>query len=309
MVESHYEGIIPPVITPFKPNKELDEEGFRNVLNFLIENGVHGLWIEGSSGEFSSMSIEERKKVLDISIDEAGGEVPILAGVSHSSTKIAVELAEYAEDAGADAVQSTPPYYFQVSDSSLFEHFEKISEAVDIPLVLYDNIGTTHHGSSISLIGRLLNELGMRSIKICPYPNQTPLEKAIALKDNFGDDINPIVAGCQYAYWAFSLGVADGTISGPLNAIPKEFVDMYEAVKEGDDEKAENLQYNKILPVAFSSFNLSGEEHQYTQTAKLILKWKGVIDSATVRQPLSPLSDWQEDFFKSMAENIGIIEE
>jgi len=302
-----FRGIIPPVFTPFKPDGEIDEDSFSSLIRFLIDNGVHALWIEGSSGEFSSLTIEERKRLYELSVEEAKGKVPVLAGVSHSSTKVAVELAKHAEKAGADAVQATPPFYFQSSQSSLFKHYKAIKEAVNIPVAMYDNVGTTHHTLSIDLIVRMVKELGIRTIKICPYPHQTPLEKAMKLKEILGDEINNIVASAQYAYWAFSMGVADGVVSAPLNVAPREFVEMYEAVKRGDDSTAQEIQYRKLLPLTFCSFFLSREEMIYTQIGKLILKWRGVISHETVRKPLSPLKDWQIKYVRSMAEYTGII--
>lgn len=302
-----FEGIIPPVFTPFKPNDEIDDDSFSRLIQFLIDSGVHALWIEGSSGEFSSMSIEERKRLYELSIEEANGRVPVLAGVSHSSTKIAMELAKYAEDSGADAVQVTPPYYLQSSQSSLFDHYKAIKEAVDIPVAVYDNMGATHHTLSPNLIVRLVRELGIHTIKICPYPHQTPLEKAMNLKKLLGDDINNIIASAQYAYWAFSIGVADGVTSAPLNAMPHEFVRMYEAIQRGDDATARGIYYAQVLPLTFCSFFLSKEEMIYTQTGKTILKWRRIISHDIVRKPLSPLKDWQIKFLRSMAEHIGLI--
>lgn len=307
MSTQRYEGVIPPVFTPFKPDEEVDEESFSRLIRFLIDGGVHALWIEGSSGEFSSLSIEERKRLYELSIDEAKGQIPILAGVSHSSTKVATDLARYAEDLGADAVQATPPFYFQSDQSSLFEHYKAIKEAVSIPVAIYDNIGTTHHTLSLDLIVRLVRELGIHAIKICPYPHQTPLEKAMKLKKLLGDDINNIIASAQYAYWAFSEGVADGVISAPLNATPHEFVRMYEAIQKGDDATARDVHYRRILPLTFCSFFLSREEMIYTQAGKMILRWRGVISHDTVRKPLSPLKDWQAKYLRSMAEYTGII--
>ena len=302
-----YSGIIPPVFTPFKPNEEIDEEGFSRLIKFLIDGGVHALWIQGSSSEFSSLSIEERKKLYRLSIEENKGKVPILAGVSHSSTKVATELAKYAEDAGADALQATPPYYFHSDQSSLFEHYKAICEAVSIPVAMYDNVGSTQHTLSTDLVARLVRELGMHTIKICGYPHQSPVEKAMRLKQLLGEEINNLVASVQYAYYAFSEGVADGVISGPLNVMPHESVQMYEAVRRGDDDTAREIHYKKILPFSFCSFSLSREESKIVQAGKMVLKWRNVISHETVRKPLSPLKDWEIKYLKSMVEYIGLI--
>lgn len=268
---------------------------------------MHSLFIEGSSGEFSSLSIEERKRVYELSIDEANGKVPVIAGVSHSSTRVAVELAKYAVDAGADAVQAVPPYYFQLGASSLFEHYKTIAEAVDVPVGVYDNPGATHQTISVNLMARLCREIGVCLIKICPYPHLTPLAKSMILRKSIGNDINIIVATAQYAYFAFSMGVADGVTSAVLNVFPRDFVKMYDCVQSGDYATARRIQYERILPLCFFHFDLVKEETVYPQVGKLILKWRGVIPHETVRKPLSPLKDWQIKHLRAMLEETEMI--
>jgi len=302
-----FKGIIPPVFTPFKPDKEIDEDSFSSLIKFLIDAGVHGLWIEGSGGEFSSLSIEERKKLYKLSIEEAKDKVPILAGVSHSSTKVATELAKYAEGVGVDAITATPPYYFPSSASSLFKYYKAICESVDIPVVLYDNFGCTKQILSINLIEKIVQELGIHSIKVCSYPRQTALEKAIELKRLLGEEINILIASAQFAYYAFSMDVAEGSISMLLNVIPHDFVRMYEAIKSGDDATAREIHYKKILPLGFFGFYFSNEEVIWIQVGKMILKWCGVISHETVRDSLSPLKNWQIKYLRDMAEYTGLI--
>jgi dihydrodipicolinate synthase/N-acetylneuraminate lyase len=302
-----FRGIIPPVSTPFNSNEEIDYGGLTSLIDFLIGAGVHALWMGGSTGEFSSLAIEEREETYRRSIKQAKGKVPVVVTASHSSTKVSVELARFAEEAGADAVAATPPYYFHFSPSSLFEHYKAVSKSVDIPVVIYDNPQTTHQVLSVDLISSMARKLGIHTIKIVGYPDQTPLEKAIKLKKLLGDDINVIIATAQFAYDSLSMGVAEGVISALLNVIPHEFVKMYEAIQSGDIKTAQEIHYTKILPLAFSTFDTSKEETVYPQVIKMILKWRHVISHENVRKPLSPLSDWQVKSLRSMAEHTGII--
>jgi len=302
-----FKGIIPPVFTPFLPNEDVDEDSFVRLIQFLIEAGVHAIWVEGSSGEFSALTLDERKRLYELSVKKVEGKIPVLAGVSHSSTRVAIDLAQSAEEAGADALIATPPYYHHSSPASVFEHYKAIVESVDIPVAIYDNPETTMHTLSTDLVGRLVRELKMHTIKLCPYPHETPLERAMKLKKLLGDDCNIFVASAQFAYYAFSMGVAEGVVSAMLNVIPHEFVRMYNAIQKGDEEIARDIQYRKVLPLAFFAFYFSKEETTYPQVGKTILKWRGVISHDQVRKPLSPLPEWQVKYLKDMARYTGLV--
>ena len=109
-------GIIPAMVTPFGEDGSVDEEGLRELASWLVEQGVHGLVVCGTTGEFVNMRIEERRRVYDIVIDHVNGRVPVIAGTGDASTQVAVELTKYAEDAGADAALIVTPFYMGLTD-------------------------------------------------------------------------------------------------------------------------------------------------------------------------------------------------
>ena len=301
------EGIVPALFTPFKPNEEIDEDSLSNLINYLIESGVHGLWVMGTSSEFSSLSIEELKKSYGFIYEEVNNRIPCIAAVSNCSTKVSIELAKHIEDIGYEGVAATPPYYLQSNSQSLIEHYRSISESVEIPFAVYDNADATHHAIPEGLVKEMNQELGLNMMKVLQDPKKNPLLKCRNLRKILDDDFNILIASAHFSYYAFSMGVADGTISALLNVIPETFVEMYEAIKKGDMKKAEELQYNKIIPLGFISFLLDNSENVAMAMGKTILKWRGVIESETVRKPLGPLNDWQIKYLRSMAEYTGII--
>lgn len=307
MTTERLEGIIPALFTPFKTNEEVDEDSLSNLINYLIEAGIHGLWVLGTSSEFSSLSIKECKRSYKFILEEVKGRVPCVAAVSSSSTKVCVDLAKYVEDVGYEAVAATPPFYLQSNPQSLAEHYRTLSESVNIPLAIYDNSAATHHTVSEPFVAEMNRKIGIKMVKVGGDSRKTPLAKCINLKKLLGDEVNILVASAHFAYYAFTMGVADGTISALLNVVPETFVEMYSAIKSGDLEKARKIQYSKILPLGFLFFSIDTSETVAMAMGKTILKWRGVIESETVRKPLSPLNEWHIKYLRSMAEYTGVI--
>ena len=138
-----FRGIYPPMITAFKPNEDVDLEATREHVEFLIEGGAHGIIVCGSTGEFFNMTIEERKRVISAVVDQVNGRVPVIAGTADCSTRVVIELSKYAEDVGADGVLIVPPYYYKPNEREIYEHYRLIAEKIDIPIMLYNNPGTS----------------------------------------------------------------------------------------------------------------------------------------------------------------------
>jgi len=132
-----FPGIVPPVITVFDPDGEIDEEKTKNFIQHLINEGVHGIFVAGSTGEYSLMSMEQRKKIIDIGVEACKGKVPVFAGTGHNSTKIAIELSKYAQDAGADAAIVSLPYYPRPTQEAIYRHYKMIAKEINIPLFVY----------------------------------------------------------------------------------------------------------------------------------------------------------------------------
>ena len=127
---------MPPIITPFTPDYELDEPSLRNLIEFWIGEGVHGLIPTGSTGEFARLTTSELKNVIEIVVDQTNSRVPVLAGTASASTQLAIELSKYSEDVGADGLQIVPPFYGTLTDEEIYQHYKAIAEAVNIPIAV-----------------------------------------------------------------------------------------------------------------------------------------------------------------------------
>ena len=133
------EGVIPALVTPFDEHEEFNEEAYRRLIDWLIERGVTGVVPCGTTGEFSMMTREERRRVLEVCVDQVNGRVPVIAGTGWTATKLVIEETQYAKDVGADAALIVNPYYLKPKGGKgIYDHYLAIAEAVDFPIVLYN---------------------------------------------------------------------------------------------------------------------------------------------------------------------------
>lgn len=153
------EGIVVATITPMNADESIDEAGIRTVVRHLIEKRVHGLFPGGSQGEFYALTVEERKRVLEIARDAAADDVFVVAHVGAITTHEAVALARHAERAGADAVAAVTPFFINPSQDELYRYFADICAATALPVLAYDNVGRTHVALNTSTVARLAHEI------------------------------------------------------------------------------------------------------------------------------------------------------
>ena len=132
-----FKGSIPAVITPFD-GSDVDYDSFYKVLNHLIQNGSHGLVPCGTTGESPTLSHNEHRKIIEISVQECKGKIPIISGTGSNSTSEAVELSKFAEEAGSDALLVVTPYYNKPTQEGLYQHYKKINDNVGIPIIIYN---------------------------------------------------------------------------------------------------------------------------------------------------------------------------
>ena len=130
-------GSIVALITPFKDNS-LNEAVYRELIHYHLENGTNGIVPGGTTGESPTLSHDEHKKIIEISVNECKGKIPVIAGTGSNSTSEAVELSKFAEKAGSDALLVVTPYYNKPTQEGLYEHYKKINDSVGIPIIIYN---------------------------------------------------------------------------------------------------------------------------------------------------------------------------
>ena len=232
------EGIYPALVTPFTDDGEkIDEERLRNLVNFCLELGVNGVVPCGTTGEFVNLTVEERKQVIKTVVDEVNGKVPVVAGTGASGTLEAVEMAKYAKDVGADAVLVVTPFYLKPTNRGVYQHYYTIASKVDIPLILYNIPQCTGVWLTWQMVEDLADVPNIVGLK----DSSGELKYILAVLEKVGDKINVMCGYDEVVLPALAAG-ASGAILASANVIPDVWVEIYKAVKEGDLERARELQ-------------------------------------------------------------------
>ncbi len=237
------EGIWTPIPTPLTKNGRVDTDATRRLVDFHIGAGIDGLLPLGTSGEFALLSREERKALVGAVVDQADGRVPVVAGVSDPSIESVVQLSSDSKEAGADAVIATPPYYFTTTDEGHYHHFKTISEAIDLPLMIYNIPEWTHSFVTPETVQRLAEEKLVVGMK---YTEYNFLNLLRFLKTS-GTKIAIFAGSDAMAYSNLEFG-GSGAIIGSANVAPKVASEIFDDYKKGDLEGARESQ-EKLLPI------------------------------------------------------------
>ena len=138
MADIEIKGVIVPMVTPLNPDETVDIGSLRRLVNYLIDNGVHGLWASGTTGEFANLPDSERVRAMEATVDEVAGRVPVICNISSTSTKMSVELASEVRELGMDGIALTPPYYYPDSQDELADHYRYAQDQIGLPLWVYN---------------------------------------------------------------------------------------------------------------------------------------------------------------------------
>lgn len=235
-----FEGVIPAIITPFLRNStlDLDLDGLRSNIEFLLENGVHGIVPCGSTGESATLTFEEHEKVIEVAIDVAGGKVPVIAGTGSNNTAEAIRLTKAAKDMGADGVLVISPYYNKPNRSGLVKHYTALAD-LDIPVIMYNVPGRTGQNLPPDLVAELARHPDIVGIK---EASGDIGQISRIIEATLDEDFVIISGDDNITLPILSLGGA-GVISVAANVEPARMVAMFEAFCEGDLEEALDMHY------------------------------------------------------------------
>ncbi len=280
------EGIIPPVVTLYKKNNEIDEQAIRNHLDFLIENGVHGIFSMSSIGEFAYLSDEEKKQIMKTTVDQVNGRVPVIAGISSASTKQSIAWGKYAEDIGADFAMAILPAYFPVSDKEIFNFFEQLSNKINLPLLLYNFPTVTKCDVNVATVQKLADKGLVIGIKETVFDIEVVRNVLKVVNDqNF-----IVLVGIDTLFkLGLELGVK-GAILGSSNFAPKIHSQLYNAFKNKDEKNFNELlpKFNQIITTVLR--HATSAQYSVSLT-KEVMKILGHNIETIVRSPLPSISD------------------
>jgi 4-hydroxy-tetrahydrodipicolinate synthase len=268
-------GVMPALVTPFTDDgKSVSEERLRALVNRCIELGVHGVVPCGTTGEFVNLTIEERKRVIDVVIDEVNDRVSVVAGTGASGTDQAVEMTRYAKDAGADAALIVTPFYLKPKDRGIYEHYHTIASEVELPIILYNIPQCT----GVPLTWQMVEDLAQIPNIVGLKDSSGQLGYMLAVLEKVRDKISVLCGHDEVVVAALAAG-ASGTILASANVMPDVWVEIYNHVQKGELQKARELQY-KVQKIARI---IAGSGAVGTKAALNMMK----IKVGPVRKPLS----------------------
>ena len=238
--ELPFKGVNTALITPFKDG-QIDKIALRNLVNWQIQQGVHGLVPVGTTGESPTLSHEEHDEVIEITVTEAAGRVPVIAGAGSNNTSEAIRLAKHAEEVGANAVLIVSPYYNKPTQQGLKAHFLSIADELSsIPLIVYDIPGR----SIVSVEDELLAELAKHKNIIGIKDATGDAARPARLSNLIGDDFCQL-SGDDATAFSYLASGGHGMISVVSNVAPKLYSDMYNSFCAGDIKTG--MEINKKL--------------------------------------------------------------
>ncbi|AXI28603.1 dihydrodipicolinate synthase family protein [Priestia megaterium] len=284
-----FHGVIPPVSTIIDANECLDEKGMKNLIDFLIESKVNGLFFLGSGGEFSQMSTSSRKKVAEFAVQYVNGRLPVLIGTGTPSTKETISLSMHAKEIGADGIVVINPYYWPLYEDNLFQHFAQIAEKVDMPTLLYNFPALTGQDLSPEFVLKLVES----------YPNIVGIKETVDAVSHTREMILTVKAAHpDFAVFSgyddhflntLSLG-GDGSIPGTANFAPEFSVNIYQYFMNKDYARA--IESHRLLSGLLSLYQI---DKPFVSVIKEALSLRGIKVSTNMIAPARELSERKKE--------------
>lgn len=235
---STYKGIFPPMITPLNSDISLDVAHTEKIIEHLIDGGVHGIFILGTTGESASVSPDVKSDLIRLTCKKVNGRVPVLVGITECSFVQSLDLASIAYESGASALVAAPPFYINIDQDELVNYYQKLADAVKLPLFLYDMPSHTKVNIAVE-----------SAVKLSAHPNIIGLKDSSGNKDNFqalceafkdNQEFRLFIGPEEMLAEILEMG-GHGGVCGGGNLFPKLYVSLYEAFQKKDTEKVQNL--------------------------------------------------------------------
>jgi 4-hydroxy-tetrahydrodipicolinate synthase len=270
-------GVSAAILTHFAPDLRIDHEAIRAEVNRLIDGGIHGIVVNGTMGEAASLSVDERRAVIDDAIEAAAGRVPVYAGVSAPTAELADAYARDARDAGADGVMSLPPLLYRADRGELLEFYGSVAEQSGLPLMVYNN----PEASGVDLAAETLAEIAAHVPSVTSFKECSGDARRIPALIAACPQHEVLVGGDDWALEGFCAGAA-GWISGVAVVLPRQCVKLWDLCAAGELAQARAL-YQELLPLA-----------RVDMTPKLVQYFKAALDELGIgggptRPPRLPL--------------------
>jgi 4-hydroxy-tetrahydrodipicolinate synthase len=272
-------GVLTALTTPFDESGKIDESLLKKVVDRSLDAGVDALVAGGGTGEFATLTDDERLRLFDVVIEHTGGRAPVVAQTGAMTTSKAIQLSRAAERSGADVLMLASPYYEPLTVAEISRYITDIASAVEIPIMLYNNPFTTGVNLDVETIAAFGRDVpNIQYVK----DSSKDWEQALRLIHHHRDDIGLIMGWDSYSFSALLEG-ATGVMAGAANVVPDEIVAVVRALRAGDVDGAREL-WRRVFPVIDAMLALP-----FSQAVKAGLRLRGFPVGAP-REPLEDLS-------------------
>jgi len=305
MANKEIKGVIVPMVTPLNPDETVDVGSLRRLVNYLIDNGVHGLWASGTTGEFANLPDAERVRAIEATVDEAAGRVPVICNISSASTGMSVALASEVRELGMDGVALTPPYYYPDSQDELADHYRYAQDRIGLPLWVYNipqTVKTVVEPGTIATLAAEGTVVGVKDSSGAGEPlaqlNVLCAQGEISLLRFLGTVFRVTSAG--------AVGV-HGVIPGIANLVPNVCARGWEAGEAGDIETMRECDAKLIAAQKVGAVARGGGANAASFGGmKAALKHLGVIDHDLTTRPFRQLTDDEKAEIPPILEELGL---
>ena len=295
-----FEGTYVAMVTPFDKDRNIDEEGFRSNINFLIDQGVDGLVGAGTTGESATITHEEHQKIIEILVDEVDGRVETIAGTGSNATSEAISLTKFSADVGADAALLITPYYNKPQQHALVNHYGSVAESCDIPIIAYNVPSRTGCDIAVETAVELAKIDGVEAIKEASGSVDKVSDIYNALShEGLEDDFNILSGEDSLTLPLMAVG-ATGVISASANIDARRMVLMVDSVLNDDYTRAMELHYEmvELIRALFIESN--------PVPVKTAMNIMG-LPSGPLRQPLAEMTDENLEILKKALKDSELI--
>ncbi len=296
----NFEGTYVAMVTPFDKNKEIDEEGFRSNINYLIDQGVNGLVGAGTTGESATISHDDHRKIIDILVDEVDGRVETIAGTGSNATSEAIDLTKYALDANCDAALVITPYYNKPQQHAMVNHFQMLSDVADIPIIAYNVPSRTGVNMDVDTIVEIAKIDNIEAVKEASgsVDKVSDIYRALT-HEGLEDDFNILSGEDSLTLPIMAVG-GTGVISASANIDAKRMVLMVDSILNDDYGRAFELHY-EMLELIRALFIESNPVP--VKTAMNIMG----LPSGPLREPLAPMKEENVEVLKKALKDSNLI--
>ena len=305
MAANGLEGVVVPILTPLTPDEKVDRTSLRRLVGYLIDNGVHGIWAAGTTGEFAALRDSERLVAIETVVEETAGRVPVIGNISAAGTEVTIDLGLSLQEAGLDAMAATPPYYYPCAQDELQDHYRYIKDRVGAALWVYNIPPTVKTTVEPATVAGLAGEGTVAGVKDSSGAGEL-LAQLNVLCDLGGIELRRFL-GSEFLI-ATTRGVgAHGVIPAIGNLAPAAVSKAWEAGEAGDLTTVRELQ-RKIMAASGVMRLAKGGGPNAARLAgmKSALKIMGVIDHDTMTRPLRPLADDEKSGIPPILEELGL---